>query len=243
MQAATRRIVSMVKRVIAFEDARPSDDTSHTAVVTNLKALFGAIPALVDAEIVGRRVEHQATLQRRALRRKLLGQARHLIRVGAIATKTTPTLAGSFDGPSFNMPNQNFINMVRSLVGPMQANLDVLMAAGLGSNFPTEFEAGITAFEAASFATGESRTNHIDARSQLTTTTEDCRALVRVLDGLNTARYAQVPERLDAWESASNVYGPVNHGKDNTTPAVTDDATETDIVVEPPTTTLEADAA
>lgn len=233
----------MVKRVIAFEDARPSDDASHTAVVTNLKALWEQIPALVDAEIIGRQSAHAASVQRRGTRRTLLGQARHLLRVAELAARTTPALKENLPVPSSNMPNQTFLNTVRSLVGPMEANLEVLMAAGLGSNFPAEFAAGITTFEAASFASGESRTEHIDARSQLTTTAEECRALVRVLDGLNTARYAQAPTRLTAWESASNVYGPVNHGKDvdPATPAEPDAAT--DIVTEPTTTTLDEDAA
>lgn len=233
----------MVKRVIAFEDARPSDDASHTAVVTNLKALWEQIPALTEAEIIGRQSAHAASVQRRGTRRTLLGQARHLLRVAELAARTTPTLKENLPVPSSNMPNQTFLNTVRSLLGPMEANLEVLMAAGLGSNFPAEFAAGITTFEEASFASGESRTEHIDARSQLTTTAEECRALVRVLDGLNTARYAQAPTRLTAWESTSNVYGPVNHGKDvdPATPAETDAAT--DIVTEPTTTTLEEDAA
>ncbi|MEZ4379059.1 MAG: hypothetical protein R3B35_12325 [Gemmatimonadales bacterium] len=237
MQAKTRRILSMVSRVLAFEAARPSDDPSHVAVVDALTALTTRIPDLVEAENAGRRRERQATARRRELREGLLVQARHLDRVAEIATQTTPELAGSFAFPARQAPNRTFLAGMRSLLPPLQQHLDLLLASGLGRSFVEDLEAGLAAFAAASDESGASRNAHVDARSSLLAVAEQCRDLVGVLDGLNAARYAKTPERLAAWESARNVYGPVNRssGSDADADVATPEA--------PATTTPPADEA
>ena len=44
-------------------------------------------------------------------------------------------------------------------------------------------------------------------------------ATVRVLDGLNAARFADLPGERAKWESARNVFGPITRGGEGATHA------------------------
>lgn len=210
MRAKTRWVFSMVKRVIAFETAHPSDDASHAAAVDSLKELYATLPTVVEVENLGRRTERQSTARRKDARENLLRQARHLVRVAEIAQRTEPALKGSFVPPRHGAPNRTFLDAARSLQPPLEANLELLLASGLGSTFQEEFTAGLTAFEEASQTSTESRNAHIEGRNGLLALADACRQLVWVLDGLNKGRFRDLPDRLDTWRAASNVYGPVN---------------------------------
>lgn len=62
---------------------------------------------------------------------------------------------------------------------------------------------------------------HVGARAGLTAVTEECVALVGVLDGLMTTPFHGDAENLAAWERARNVLGPfAKKGKKDTPVAV-----------------------
>lgn len=243
MEAKTRRVFSMVKRVLAFEAADPSQDASHLAAVESLKGLYATLPALIDAESLGRGTERQATLRRKTARNNLLRQARHLVNVGERAQHTDPSLEGSFIAPRHDAPNRTFLDAARALQIPLQANLELLLTSGLGGTFQEEFAAGIAAFEEASRLSDESRNAHIQGRNTLIAVADECREVVRILDGLNKARFQELPDHLDTWLAASNVYGPVKRSAEEPAP----DGEPTAPVGEPTTSietqSLDEDAA
>lgn len=73
---------------------------------------------------------------------------------------TTGQLARTLDLPAAGL-------LIRSLEPPLQANIDLLLASGLGGTFQNELTASITAFEEASQSSDESQNSHIEGRSSL----------------------------------------------------------------------------
>lgn len=212
MQATTRRTQSMVKRVLAFEAARPSDDASHTSVVTKLQEQYTRFALLVEADNIGRQEERAATARRRRLRGEIGAQIRHLLTVVEAGKETDPDLTGQFVGPNSNTPNRVFYGAARTLQGRVAVHLERLLALGLGDTFQAELAEHLDAFDAASSATDDGRLGHVAAGSELRTVAARCRAMVDVLDGLNRARFPRESSELIAWESARNIFGPVTRG-------------------------------
>lgn len=220
MDAKTRRTISMVKRVLAFETAHTSDDASQIAIVTKLQEIHSQLATLLETENAGRVEERAATNRRQRIRRDLKRQVRHLLMVVDIAAETDPDLAAHFVGPEAGAPNRQFYTVVRSLEALAREHEALLLTAGLGQTYLTDLTTNLEAFDAASAATDAGRGDHVDARSDLLAFTTKCIDLVRVLDGLNQARYIMTPERLRLWDSARNIYGPVGRegGAEEATP-------------------------
>lgn len=73
-------------------------------------------------------------------------------------------------------------------------------------------EAAVAAYDAASTAADTGREAHVQARAVFTTLRIDVLEVVRVLDGLNAARFAESPGQRAKWESARIVFEPVAGG-------------------------------
>lgn len=203
----------MVKRVLAFEAGRPSDDASHVGILTKLIDLYTRFATLVEAENVGRQEERAAIAQRTRLRGEIALQAKHLLHVVDVATESDPDIRTHFMRPNSNMPNRVFYGAVRSIDVRARDYEELLLALGLGTDFLADLAANLDAFDGASAASDDGRLGHIAARGELQTVASRCRAIIEVLDGLNGARYAKGTSDLIAWESARNIFGPVSRSE------------------------------
>ena len=56
------------------------------------------------------------------------------------------------------------------------------------------------------------RRAHVGARAELKAIADEVVQVVRLMDGSNRFRFANDPESLAAWGSASNTFGPVRSG-------------------------------
>jgi monoamine oxidase len=208
MQAVIRRKLSMAGQVLAFERAHPSTDPSHQVVVTRLAALVGRVDEVFTQERMGTVGERAAARYRRRVRRGLRMRMRHLVHVGAVAAVDDPHLTGKFVPPPTGCPNRVFLGTARALLLEATAHHDTLLANGLGTAFLIEFAEAIKSFERASIAIDTGRRDHVAARVDFTELARTAVSLVRLLHGLNSARFAREPEVLAAWESAREAGHP-----------------------------------
>jgi hypothetical protein len=208
MDSITRRKLSMARLALTFEHKHPSTDPSHQAVVTRLEALVGRIDAVFTQQELGTVGERAAAARRRTVRRTLRMRLKHLARVGAIAALETPALTGKFIPPMASGPNRVFVGTAKAMQREATTHHDLLLAAGLGADFLQRFDTAIADFEAAAAAASEGRLDHIAARADFERLGKECLAMVKLLDGLNEARFEKEPEQLAAWQSARNVFGP-----------------------------------
>jgi len=64
-------------------------------------------------------------------------------------------------------------------------------------------------------AANAGRRDHVGARADLTAVADEIMEVVRLLDGLNRARFASTPDLLAAWDSARNVEGPFRKARES----------------------------
>jgi hypothetical protein len=58
----------------------------------------------------------------------------------------------------------------------------------------------------------DGRRAHVGAQAELDAIADEVVQVVRLMDGLNRFRFANDPESLAAWDSASNTFGPPRSG-------------------------------
>ena len=228
MQTRIRRKLSMAERALAFELAQPSGDASHQSLVDRLQELTTQATALVQQEREGGVGESAARARRRALRRDIDHQLRHLARVAVRATRTDPTLAGQLVAPRFNAPNRVFIGVAQSMLQTATTVSAQLVAAGLGTAFLADLSDAVGAFNASSATADTGRLDHIGAHADFDAVAREIMELVRLIDGLNTVRLKDQPKLLAEWQAAKNVFGSVRAKPDEAADvgAVTPGATE-----------------
>ncbi|MES2306990.1 MAG: hypothetical protein V4558_15925 [Gemmatimonadota bacterium] len=209
MQGKIRRKLSMAARALDFARTHASTDAGYTTIVTRLEERVARADTLAIQELDGVGGESAAVARRADLRHTMHERLlRHLARVAGLATRAHPELAGQIVMPRTNIPNRAFLTAAKSMLAGATARTDLLLPFGLGDTLIPELTKAIEQFDAATSTAHSGRVGHVGARADLTAVTEECVALVGVLDGLMATRYNGDAENLAAWESARNVLGP-----------------------------------
>ena len=220
MDARTRRVLSMAEKVLRFEREFPSEDPGQQATVTRLELLLSQVNDLITQENLGLASEGAARQRRRRTRAALHKRLRHLVNVAEVVTRELPDLEGEFVMPQYGAPGRAFMGQARTLLAQAAAHREAFLAAGIGVQYFERAEAAVAAYDAASTAADTGREAHVQARAVFTTLRSDVLEVVRVLDGLNAARFAESPGQRAKWESARNVFGPVTRGGEVTDPTL-----------------------
>lgn len=221
MDARTRRTLSMAEKVLRFEREYPSEDPGQQATVARLEGLLVEAGALVTQENLGHASERAARNRRSRTRAALHRTLRHLVNVADVVARQIPTLEGEFVMPKHHSPGRNFIGQARTLLAQANEQREAFIAAGIGAGFFEKAEAAIAAYDAASTEADEGREAHVRAGALFRSITSEVLATVRVLDGLNAARFAEQAGERAKWESARNVFGPITRGGEVIDPSVT----------------------
>lgn len=220
MDARTRRTLSMAEKVLRFEREHPSEDPGQQATTARLEGLLTEASALVTQENLGHASESAARNRRRRTRAALHKALRHLVNVADVVARQLPTLEGEFVMPKHGSPGRKFIGQARTLLAQAGEQREAFTAAGIGTGYFEQAEAAIAAYDAAGGEADEGRGAHVRAGALFREITSEVLATVRVLDGLNAARFADLPGERARWESARNVFGPVTRGGEVIDPAV-----------------------
>jgi len=209
MLAGVRRKLAMGKRVWDFFQAHPGSEAGHLEVLRQLEERLARTDALALQQQFGLRGEGAAVDRRSELRRKMqLELLPHLVRVGQVAGKERPDLAGRFRLPTINSPLRLYFDVTKGMLALAEANRELFVAKGLAGSLLDDLRAAVTEFEKATEDAHAGRRDHVGATADLREVAREIVSLVGQLDGLNRYRFRADPELKAAWRSARDVVGP-----------------------------------
>lgn len=226
MDAKKRRKLSMARRVLDFSRANPADDPGYTGVVERLATQVETAEELGEIEREATIDERGAIERRSRLRDRLRTMIRHVMSVAEIAMKDRQDLVGYFTGPRLRAPNRTFLSDATVLYQRAVEHQELLLGHGLGTSILAEMGTVLESAEAEGARANDGKNGHVKARGMLDDVIVDCMDLVKVLDTFNRARFAAGSGELLAWESARDIYGPVQRAEGETTtpPSPADEA-------------------
>lgn len=196
----------MATRALDFARAHPSTDASYTALVAQLQDAVTRGEALAVLQTDGRIGERAAASQRSAIRRSIERiQIRHLVAVAGRAAKDHPELSGLFVQPVPGGPNRVFITAAKAMVAAATPHKDLFASLGLGDTFLDDLALSLSQFDAATDAAHTGRRDHVGARAELVVVTDECVAMLELLDGFYRIRFRNDAQSLAAWESSRNL--------------------------------------
>src|SRR5690606_33452679 len=118
-----------------------------------------------------------------------------------------------FDAPESNLTNRNFLATARQLLVAATEHQELLLKFSLGEGFIESLGKIIEELSQMGKVASVSRSRHVGARGELPPLAAEGTYLVHVLDGFNRNRFAPGSAQLAAWESATNIFGPIARTK------------------------------
>ena len=205
----------MGKRALDFSRAHPDASPGYTATVTRLEERLVRAERLVLQQREGTLQVRAATARKRELRRALKrGHLAHLATAARIAAEEVPDVAGKFQLSRAGRTYLGFVTAARGMAAEAESRKELLVRHGLVESVLEGLVQALDQFDAAVASGGAGRQAHVSASAELDAMADEVVRIVDVMDGLNRVRFADSPEVLVAWASASNLLtGPVKLGK------------------------------
>jgi hypothetical protein len=213
MDANTRRIIEMGRRALAFAEAHPEQTPANLPALSQLKELLTRADMLIIQQRDGISEVRAATIEKREIRRRIRRtHLPHLSRVAEAAGTERPELAQKFQLPSEGMPYLAFRSAVQGILTEAKNEKELLVRFGMVEPAPDSLGEALAQFDRAAERGVSGRRAHVGARAELAAIADEVLQQVRQLDGLIRFSFAQAPEALAAWRSASNTFGPTRAG-------------------------------
>jgi hypothetical protein len=207
MLARTRRKLEMGARVLEFSRLHPDTSAGYVAAATRLQELLARASQLARQQVDGRSEVRSASVRKRELRR-LMKQAHldHLSNVAEVASVEEPELLQKFVFPAYARTYLAFQAAAGSIAAEAESRKDLLIKHGLSEEVLSGLKMALHQFETAVEQGAAGRLAHVGATAELDTVADEVVQVVKVMNGLIRLRFANQPEVLAAWESASNVF-------------------------------------
>jgi len=196
----------MGKSVLEFSRLHPDTSAGFITAAARLQDRLVRAGQLARQQIDGRSEVHAATARKRDLRR-LMRSAHldHLASVAQLASVDDPELTQKFLFPTDANSNLAFQTAASSMAAEAQTRKELLIKHGLSEEVLTALENTLEEFQTLVEQGAAGRMAHVGASAELVTVAEEVVQVVKVMNGLIRLRFANQPELLAAWESASNV--------------------------------------
>jgi len=209
MNADVRRRIEMGTRVRDFCRAHPSDDPGYATLLGRLEDRLTRADALASQERAGRIAELWAAARREDLRRDMHFQLlRHLVRIGELAARDNPELAGKFRLRNQNSTHKSFLIATKAMLAEGQLNKQLFVKLGLSQTMLDELAKAVVDFEGATEMGNIGRVDHVGARADLATVSLEVVEVVELLNTVNSFRFRDAPDLAAAWDSARNLGAP-----------------------------------
>jgi hypothetical protein len=210
MNAKSRRQIEMGRRVVGFIRQHPDQSPAFVAAVVRLQDRLNRALQLAQQQLDGRSEVHAATARKADLRKLMLkAHLDHLINVARIAAIDDPELLQKFTFPEDATTYLAFQTAASGLAAEAESRKELLMKHGLSEDVLSDLKVNLDQFQVAVEQDAAGRLAHVGASAELITVSEELVQVVKVMNGLVHIRFANQPEVLAAWESASNVFGPI----------------------------------
>jgi hypothetical protein len=226
MKTVTRRKLETGIRVLNFSRTHPDQSEGYASEVNRLEGLLARATQLAEQQRVGIGDVRTATRQKNKLR-KLIRRShlKHLARVAEAVTEM-PELAQKFVLPPAHTSYLAFRTAAGGMAAEALAHKEVMVKHGLVESVLDGLLKALAQFDEALMRGTNGRQAHIGASAELGVVGDQVMHRVEVMDGLNRTRFADDAESLAAWESVSNVFGPVHPSEEK--PASPEKSTPTD---------------
>lgn len=206
MQSRSRRRIDMGESASQQAHSSPTDDSSFNAALARLDALLQRVKAAAARQLEGitrvRAASAAARSLQAAMRRTHLP---HISRVVELAAEEKPELAPAVRQTRESRTVRGFRTTAGAFVALAQANLELLVKYGLALPVLNDLIALLDRYDQAITLKLEARQQHVGATAELRSVADEIVQVVQVMDGFQRLRFAQDPDRLAAWESASSV--------------------------------------
>lgn len=207
MKAPTRRKLEMGKRALEFSRANPDASPGYAAALARLEERLARGEQLAGQQREGILQVRTASAKKRDLRRTVKrSHINHLARVAEVAAKEAPDLSPQkFVLRREANPYLAFRTAARGMAAEAESRKELLVKHGLTDTVLGALVKALDEFDAAVEQGAQGRRAHVGASADLDAVADEVVQVVKVMDGLNRYRFEKDPERLAAWESASNV--------------------------------------
>jgi hypothetical protein len=213
MNARTRSRLEMARRALEFAQAHPDSSNGYTAAVAELAELLARSEQLTDLHRQGIAEVRAATQRKANLRRSIRrGQLQHVATAAQRAAKEEPELAQKFALTREPIPYLTFRSLARTVAAEAEGRKEVLVKHGLVDSVLVSLTESLGQFDQALARGAEGRRIHVGAAVELDVVSGEAVQIVKVMDGHNRVRFAEDPDLMAAWRSASNVIGPARTG-------------------------------
>jgi hypothetical protein len=222
MRAKTRRKLEMGQRVLEFSRQNPDQSAGYVAAAARLQERLTRAAELARQQVDGRAEIRVATGRKRELRR-LMMQAHldHLASVAEIASVEESELAQKFRFPADATTYLAFRAAASSMAAEAESRKELLVKHGLSEDVLNSLTTSLDQFETALELGSAGRLTRVRATAELVTVADEVVQIVKVMNGLIRIRFANQPELLATWESASNVFATPRLPNPETQPSPT----------------------
>jgi hypothetical protein len=208
MLSRSRRRIDMGESASQEAHANPTDDPSFTAALARLDGLLQRAKDAAARQLEGLTRSRAAAAAAQAIqasaRRTHLP---HFGRVAVLAAAEKPELAPAIRRPRDVRTVRGFRTTAGAYVAMAQANQELMVKHGLALPVLNDLIALLERYDQTVALKLEARHLHVGATAELNSTADQIVQVVQVMDGYQRLRFAQDPDRLAKWESASSL-GP-----------------------------------
>jgi hypothetical protein len=206
MRALSRRQLEMGQRVLEFSRQHPDPSPGYVAAAARLQERLERAQQLARQQVDGQSEVRTSTLRKAELRRLMLSaHLRHLASVAQFAAVDDPEVLQKFDFPADATTYLAFRTVAGGMVAEAESRKELLMKHGLSDEVLSNLKVVLDQFENEVEQGAAGRLAHVGATAELVTVGEEVVQMVKVMNALVRIRFANQPELLAAWESASNV--------------------------------------
>jgi hypothetical protein len=210
MKAKTRNRIAMGQNVVSFSEVHPDTSAGYATTLASLKERLARADALISLQHDGFAGVRATTDQKRDLRHVMLRtQLRHVVRVAELAASEVPEIVQRFVLPRDQTPYVEFQPLAHAFVAEALNHKELLVRHGLAETLLEDLVKNLELFDKAMKQAGDARRNHVTASTELDEIGAEIVNLVKVLDTFNRSRFRGSLGLLAAWESTSNVFGPI----------------------------------
>jgi hypothetical protein len=198
----------MAGTALQFSRAHPYQSPGYLAALGRLTDRLDRAGVLATQQRDGILERRMATASKREIRRTLTrAHLKHLESVAEVAQRDVPELPGKLllDRKGSYLA---FRTAARAMQAEAESRKEVLVKHGLDEAVLNGLALELDLFDAAMERGAEGRRNHVAASAELDEIADELVQIIKVLDATNRFRFANDPELLVAWESATSVGDP-----------------------------------
>ena len=219
MKSRSRRRIEMGRSVVAFSEANPDVSAGYAKTLSSLKDRLARAAELIRLQRDGFAEVRGATAQKGDLRRIIVRtQLRHVAHVAELAASEVPEILQKFVLPREQIPYLEFQAAAHAVLAEALNQKELLVKHGLAETLLADLVKNLELFDQAMGQSTDARRTHVTASAELDAIGDEIVHLVKVMDTLNRSRFHGKVELLAAWESASNVFGPIHPSEEPAAP-------------------------